>query len=530
MWGNKLTIFPIIAVFILIGINSLASAREITVDGDNSDADFKSIQEAVNNSSPGDTIIVMPGTYNENVNVSVENISVITSSHEPENTIVRAFNLSKNKITLNGFTIQETLNLQKDNFYGPGFSDLEYCTVKNNVLKEGINAKDCYNSSIDKNTILNRGISVSGPDHSNFTISNNLIIDKEGIDIYQGPDYCVIFNNTLLNCGIGLGECGNNKIFGNYISDSPYSGISLWESYLNEIKNNTVINCSNGISMSFHSSENIIDNNTLIRNNRGIWIEGDGGGGQLLLNNTILKNNIGISAGGDSSSNLVANNKIELNKEYGIYLHGIAYTGPFNANRTNQFYNNIFNNTVNLFNDTASRYTPETIGEEVRVFPVVWNTTKTPDINVVGGPNLGGNFWAKPDETGFSQTCNDWNKDGIGDSYYTINAYDIDYFPLVSITKQEKRVFPVANFSTNITGGNVPLSVQFMDFSQNATSRVWDFDNDGIIDSTNETAVYTYPLPRTYTANLTVGNANGTSSRLYPITVSDRPSYTLIET
>lgn len=431
MWGNKLTIFLVIAVFILICNNVSVSSREITVDNNVSGADFKSIQEAVNNSLPGDTIIVMPGTYNENVNVSVENISVITSSDEPENTIVRAFNLSKNKITLKGFTIQETLNLQKGNFYEPDSSDLEYCTLKNNVLKGGINANDCYNSSIDKNTILNRGISVSSPDHSTFIISNNLIVSGN-IDVFHGPNYCVISNNTLLSGNIGLGECGNNKILSNYISDNPYSGISLWESYLNEIKNNTVINCSNGVSMSFHSSENIIDNNTLIHNNRGIWIESDGGGGQLLLNNTILKNNIGISVGGDSSSNLVANNKVELNKEYGIYLHGIAYTGPFNINRTNQFYNNIFNNTVNVFNDTASRYTPETMEEEVRVFPVVWNTTKTPDTNVVDGSYLGGNYWVKPDGTGFSQICSDTNGDGIGDSPYNIDENDTDFLPLVS--------------------------------------------------------------------------------------------------
>ena len=47
-----------------------APAREITVD-DNSGADFISIQEAVNNSVPGDTIIVKPGTYTENVLVNV---------------------------------------------------------------------------------------------------------------------------------------------------------------------------------------------------------------------------------------------------------------------------------------------------------------------------------------------------------------------------------------------------------------------------------------------------------------------------
>ena len=137
--------------------------------------------------------------------------------------------------------------------------------------------------------------------------------------------------------------------------------------------------------------------------------------------------------------------------------------------------------------------------------------------------------WAKPDGTGFSQTCNDWNKDGIGDSIYTVSAYDIDYLPLVSIPGDQQPVFPVAEFSTNASNGYLPLSVLFTDLSQNATSRAWDFENDGIIDSTNKTPVHVYPVSGTYTVNLTVSNENGTFSKLYPVVVSDGPQYTFME-
>lgn len=273
--------------------------------------------------------------------------------------------------------------------------------------------------------------------------------------------------------------------------------------------------------MEWHSSQNIVNNNILLYNDKGIWIKGSGGGGNSLLNNTISNNDIGIRLGGDSSNNLVANNKVELNKKYGVYLNGIAHTAPFN--RTNRFYNNIFNNTVNFLNDTGNYYTTEAINNRAEIFPVALNTTKAPGTNILGGPYLGGNYWAKPDGTGFSQMCNDWNRDGIGDSIYTVSAYDVDHLPLVSISKQDHPVFPVADFSANLTGGYVPLSVLFTDFSQNETSRVWDFDNDGIADSTDKTAVYVYPVAGTYIVNLTVNNANGTSSRLYSIVASDKP-------
>ena len=54
----------------------------------------------------------------------------------------------------------------------------------------------------------------------------------------------------------------------------------------------------------------------------------------------------------------------------------------------------------------------------------------------------------------------------------------------------QKKVLPVADFSTNTTGGNAPLAVQFTDLSQNAVSRRWDFNNDGVADPSNANPVY----------------------------------------
>ena len=47
------------------------------------------------------------------------------------------------------------------------------------------------------------------------------------------------------------------------------------------------------------------------------------------------------------------------------------------------------------------------------------------------------------------------------------------------------KVLPVANFSTSVTSGYAPLSVQFTDHSQNAASWSWDFNNDGVADSSD---------------------------------------------
>jgi PKD repeat protein len=88
-----------------------------------------------------------------------------------------------------------------------------------------------------------------------------------------------------------------------------------------------------------------------------------------------------------------------------------------------------------------------------------------------------------------------------------------------TITVLQKPILPVANFSTSVTSGYAPLSVQFTDLSQYAASRSWDFKNDGIADSSIVSPVYTYITPGTYTASLKASNANGTNSKTATINV-----------
>jgi PKD repeat protein len=63
--------------------------------------------------------------------------------------------------------------------------------------------------------------------------------------------------------------------------------------------------------------------------------------------------------------------------------------------------------------------------------------------------------------------------------------------------------------------------VQFTDTSSGTvSSRAWDFQNDGIVDSTAPSPTFTYTSPNTYTAKLTVTNTAGSSSTTRTITVS----------
>ena len=174
----------------------------------------------------------------------------------------------------------------------------------------------------------------------------------------------------------------------------------------------------------------------------------------------------------------------------------------------NLFYNNYANNTLNA---------------DINNTDTTWNLTKTAGRNIIGGPYIGGNFWADPTGDGFSETTQDKDGDGIADTPYTwLNANRTsvtDYLPLVQVSNPQLPVLPVANFNTNSISGAAPLAVQFTDLSQNSLSGSWDIDNDGIPDSNQKNFTHLYEAPGNYTVTLTAINEYGTSSKTQQIIV-----------
>jgi hypothetical protein len=111
---------------------------------------------------------------------------------------------------------------------------------------------------------------------------------------------------------------------------------------------------------------------------------------------------------------------IQNNSDIGVYI-GTSTTEPHHHHL---IYNNIFNNTNNFYFYEAS---PS---------PNYWNTTITQGTNIVGGPYIGGNYWGKPDGTGYSDTCNDTNADGFCDDPYVLAENNTDYLPIAKTVGQ----------------------------------------------------------------------------------------------
>ena len=141
--------------------------------------------------------------------------------------------------------------------------------------------------------------------------------------------------------------------------------------------------------------------------------------------------------------------------------------------------------------------------------------------------SINGNILKISNEDTFTLTRNSDQEIGQG-MFFKIadtSTSELRYYPFVEKVLEENnsKVLPVADFGTNVTSGSAPLSVLFTDLSQNATSRSWDVNNDGIEDSNEASFVYVYTSAGTYTAKLTAINANGTDTKTTLITVGRIP-------
>lgn len=307
------------------------------------------------------------------------------------------------------------------------------------------------NNEVTNNNVTNNGYGVhliyedkTLIDGNNISYNNN-----SGIFLENSPDNTISnnkisYNNQRTemwnNAGLSLYYSESNTIINNHINNNPVYGVWLWGSSHNVLRNNDIVyNCGgndgvyigygnyntldgnnisfgtgNGIEIDTSNNNDIMNNDINSNANYGIYIhDGEGhSNNNHIIDNNITNNRYGFNIDGDyyTSNNTLSGNIIS-NNEYGMFIYG---------SNGNRIYNNYFNNT---WDDVSTEYDEENY----------WNTDKTPGTNIVGGPNLGGNFWANPEGTGFSQTCADGNKDGICDDKYVVvdsETSNTDYLPL----------------------------------------------------------------------------------------------------
>ncbi|RJS84156.1 DUF3160 domain-containing protein, partial [Methanophagales archaeon] len=215
-----------------------------------------------------------------------------------------------------------------------------------------------------------------------FYLSNT----DRGIHLYETSD-SLVEGNILQNNkeGIHLRKSTNNTIKNNickcndYYSGVMYSSITVRDSQYNTVQDNDICDNFKGISLR-SCSHNIIQDNSIHDNDYGIHVDYS-----IIINGVPVK----------TKNNSILRNDISDNKKCGISL---SYS------LDNNIYLNNFNNANNTYSSSSSAD--------------IWNSPEeiTYAYNGKTYTNYLGNYWS-------NYSGIDANKDGIGDTPYTINLF-----------------------------------------------------------------------------------------------------------
>lgn len=344
--------WPTSILMTLILANAAVGASAYTVDGVGAKG-FSTIQEAIDASEAGDEIIILNGTYSENLVIDKslalkgEGGAVVNGSGSSSPLVT----ITSDNVTLEGLTFAGCKNESFDS--GAVLVLADGCRLLNSTISAstgnglclrdsrdhlaagnlicdnrygGVSALGANNSELSGNQIFNNGrwgISLEGCAFD-MLFQNDIRENGEvGLQLVGSIYNTVAYNGIQLNAedGMHLIDSSHTAIVENQILDNGLNGVALDRSKINVLSKNVIQGSGeDGLLVIRFSDDNIFTGNALSENG----INGIGIYGSYFISiseNRIFDNEYnGISLRDNSSSTLISDNQIRGNKRFGFYL------------------------------------------------------------------------------------------------------------------------------------------------------------------------------------------------------------------
>lgn len=353
----------IVVVLLVIFCAGIADAMSMHIVNRSGDGDYINIQDAIDNATSGDTILVYSGIYYENVNITKRLIlkGMDNGSGYP---IVDASG-SGDAITLSaaGITIEDFLATSAPSSYAGIKIISDDNTIHNFNSSNNINGKGISILSSRNNTIANSdlnfnyyGIYLEGSD--NNTLENNNLYSNNYYGIYldNSNSNFIIDNNVSNNYqNFYVYYSNNNNIINNNGSDGYY-GFYLRNSNNNSLTENIAIQNSYGIYLDYSNYNNFTANN-FSNNEYGVFLDYQDYNNNLVNNDVSSNSYYNIYLYSSANNNLANNNASKSKYDYGIYLQNSDNNSLSNNDLSSNAYYNIYlysSSYNNITNNNAS--------------------------------------------------------------------------------------------------------------------------------------------------------------------------------
>ena len=232
---SNLLLFVAVALIVCAALAVPASAATLTVGAG---GQYNTIQQAVGAANPGDTVLVAPGTYAENVVVNKPLTITGNATVQAADSSKDVFLVTSQGVHIDGLTITGGAS-------GVDVANTSSCAITNinahgNV--RGVYLAFATNSEVRNSDLSNNGYGVYCDYASSNTISNNVATGEKG-------------NGVALGDGIYMFYSDSNNVSGNDLSANHVYGISLYHSSNNTVTGNT-INQNEYYGVRFREAEN----------------------------------------------------------------------------------------------------------------------------------------------------------------------------------------------------------------------------------------------------------------------------------